>query len=242
MSESTPNIPPTCISYKDNLTNNVDDSDDADDNELQSIIFEDVADQDNSKKETRTEHIGNKEKNNAEPIIVTDTVTDAENTDLRTSLPCSWLNHDEVVTTENLHEDELQNSYLQENEVLNNFLSPQQILQQKDRIPESVLWSSILSALDSFADFDQLVQMAKDLKDIVPELKPRNHGKFCPLYDTIDKVAQMEIPPDGPVNLKAVFITEDGNCQCRAISKAYYNTYKHHVKIRARIVLEGVLN
>ena len=58
----------------------------------------------------------------------------------------------------------------------------------------------------------------------------------------IDKVAQKEIPPDGPRHLKAIQTYGDGNCLCHALSRAKYNTDEHHIEIQARILIEGVIH
>ena len=54
-----------------------------------------------------------------------------------------------------------------------------------------------------------------ELKNILPPVKPRvTDVRFSPMLDTIDYVAQSEIPVDGPSSLKAVVTTGDGNCLC----------------------------
>ena len=114
---------------------------------------------------------------------------------------------------------------------------------KENKAPESVLWHSILYALESCNDYNQLETIAIKLKDALPELKPRNESaRYCPISDKINKVAQSEIPPDGPVHLKAISTISDGNCYFKALNKSFYNDDRHHVELRARTVLEGVIN
>ena len=74
-------------------------------------------------------------------------------------------------------------------------------------------------------------------------MKPRNTAtSYCPSLDKIDNVAQKDIPSDGPVHLRAITTIGDGNCLCRALSKAFYNDDSYHLELRARIVIEGIIN
>ena len=110
-------------------------------------------------------------------------------------------------------------------------------MRKSPAVPESVFWHSIPSAMDSCTEYSQLENIVLELKQIVPPLKPRNmDAKYSPPMDKIDMVAQSEIPPDGPVSLKVVSTTGDGNCLPRSVR------YVHHVELRARVVMEGVTN
>ena len=73
-------------------------------------------------------------------------------------------------------------------------------------------------------------------------LQKREDAFFIEGVDRRDTVAQSEIPNDGPVTMDAVYTLGDGNCFCRAISRAFYNDDKKHKELRARIVIEGVMN
>ena len=109
-------------------------------------------------------------------------------------------------------------------------------------IPHSILWPSLLSGFQSCTDYNQLETMVNDLKDKIPSLSPRENSSFCPEKDTIDDVAQKEIPKDGPTHLTAVWTIGDGNCLCRALSKAYFNDDSKHIKLRVCMVMEGIIN
>ena len=113
----------------------------------------------------------------------------------------------------------------------------------EDEIPDSVYWSSILTGLANCYDYTELETMALELynKRLRP-LDRRNKSEFIEGIDVRDTVAQKEIPPDGPTHLKAVKTGGDGNCLCRALSRSYFNTEAKHLKIRVRIVIEGIVN
>ena len=98
-------------------------------------------------------------------------------------------------------------------------------------LPDSIVWTSVLSALEDAKDFDQLKKLCHDLKGFLPELKPRIHSFFSEKNDIADTVAQSEIPIDGPQHLKACRILGDGNCLCRALSRAFYNSDEFHIEI-----------
>ena len=85
------------------------------------------------------------------------------------------------------------------------------------RIPTSVLWPSILSAIEGCIDFNQAEKLAKELYDKMPPIGPRVRAVFS-TSDVNDNVAQKEIPFDGPTQMKAVYTIGDGNCLCRALS------------------------
>ena len=88
---------------------------------------------------------------------------------------------------------------------------PQKSLQlDKSTIPDEIYWHSILTAFDSCQDFQQLVDLVKQMhaKGLRP-LAKRNPGVYDPEVDKLDYVAQKEIPHDGPTNLKAVFTVGD---------------------------------
>ena len=111
----------------------------------------------------------------------------------------------------------------------------------KQIIPHGVLWASVLTAMDECRDFNELIKLCTNLKDEMPQLKKRVKATFS-RSDLIDTVAQSEIPPDGPRQLFAVETNGDGNCMPRAVSKGYFNTDEFHLELRARLVVEGVIN
>ena len=111
-----------------------------------------------------------------------------------------------------------------------------------ESLTDDVYWGSILSAMQSCQDFHQVVNLVLDLQNQgLRALTPRKES-FVKEGDIIDTVAQKEIPPDGPVMLSAIKTYGDGNCLCRALSRSFYNHDGKHTELRARIVIEGVLN
>ena len=120
---------------------------------------------------------------------------------------------------------------------------PVQLNIRDEDIPDLVYWSSVLSGFRSCHDFHQVVGLVLELKAKgIRQLSKRVEAFFIQGIDNIDHVAQSEIPIDGPIMLKAVWTEGDGNCLCRALSKAFFNDDSMHLEIHARIVIEGVLN
>ena len=111
----------------------------------------------------------------------------------------------------------------------------------KEIVPESILWISILSAIEEAKDFQTVIEMCTSFKKTIPQLKPRVKAFFSD-KDVCDTVAEREIPLDGPITLKAIKTLGDGNCLPRALSRAFYDTDEAHIEVRVRIVIEGVLN
>ena len=101
-------------------------------------------------------------------------------------------------------------------------------------ISDEEYWLSILTAMESCHDYHELVKFVDDLnkKGLCP-LEVRNDGKYEAGLDRIDKVAQLEIPLDGPTMLKAIYTYGDGNCLCRSLSKAFFNHDGKHIELRA---------
>ena len=199
---------------------------------------------------------------------VTDTVTDTVSVTVnrgktRSQIDCTWVNDieniQEQVSSETNHS---QNSERRDIEIIEvceraskEFeMAGENTLQTNIKaslsvadivsgdIPEEVLWPSILSALDGCKDFLSLQKLAQEIKEVLPQLKPRVTTEFSWQVDVIDTVAQKEIPHDGPTHLTAIRTLGDGNCLCRALSRAFYNNDSKHIELRARIVLEGITN
>ena len=257
-----------CISYNRNLDNA--DNEDANDEELQSIIFEEAKGNEDDihtnsqKNDSKSKLNGQKGKANC----VTDTcVTDTCVTDTHapSDITCSWLNSDEACrNTDQISPLDDTKEVTNDIEVIeicsqvskDYKLSTQNLLASTDcvtvedivhlkedsSIPESIFWTSILSAFDACKDYNHLEELTRQLKEIIPELKPRNYAAcFLPQSDHLDHVAQSEIPLDEPTNLRAVATIGDRNCMFPALSKSYYNDDSYHIELRVRLVLEGVI-
>ena len=189
--------------------------------------------------------------------VTEDTVTD----DREPRPSCSWINVAEEITAEDFQSSD-SNSPLQGDDVeiidvcekmSKEFrLAGENAMCKKrkkipvtditDEIPEDTYWASILLALENCKDELEFNQMALELKNRIPVLKPRITAQFRRNVDVIDDVAKKEIPLDGPIHLIPVKTYGDGNCLCRAISKAYFDDDSHHLEMRARIVIEGIIN
>ena len=234
------------------------DSGDDDDDDLPSIVFEDVIGTRGKAKETK----------NTTDQIVTDTslqakiVTDTQKSKFVTdTTECTWINEAENDTSAtdysipNISNEvevieicsstskdfEISSQNMMEQE--NGKAKLQELLLDLEEIPEDLLWTSILTAFASCTDYDQLEKIVLDVKDRIPALNPRNEeAKFWNMRDIIDCVAQMEIPPDGPRHLRAIQTLGDGNCLCQALSRAFFGDESHHAEIRAQIVIEGIVN
>lgn len=72
----------------------------------------------------------------------------------------------------------------------------------------------------------------------MPKLKMPTSTAGFPL----DSRAQAEYPNDGPKDLKAVQVYGDGNCFPRAVSLLLFSTQNHHHEVRARMIIEAVVN
>ena len=204
---------------------------------------------------------------------VTDTETDTTGSAKNGNIQCSWVNHDEEIASEDFllsKESDVEsnispeveildicsrnskefamysnNAVPQESEVTNEseLMGLTEMLNSKGNVPEEVLWPSILSALESCTDYDQLLKTVLNIKGRIPPLKGRvDAAKYVQLKDSIDCIAQKEIPADGPCHLKAIATLGDGNCLCRALSRAFFNDDRYHIEIRVRILLEAVIN
>ena len=96
--------------------------------------------------------------------------------------------------------------------------------------------------MTSCQDFNQLFELCSELIDMIPPLKKRVPAFYCLNIDRIDNIAQNDIPADGPRNLIAVLTDRDGNCLGRSVSKSFFNVDKHHLELRADMIIEGIVN
>ena len=230
------------------------------DDELPDIVFDSKLDKNRRKRGKAQEKLKRKAKD------VTDTVTDAsvtenQNPERNCDKSCTWINEFEQLDLENCtsapntetNDDceivevcerrSKEFMFSAESQVPTTRNESNVVSQLFDNsIPEVVLWPSILSALENCQQEDELINLCKEIKLRLPPMKPRAIATFSRAEDNIDRVAQKEIPVDGPTMLIAVQTYGDGNCLCRALSRAFFNVDSHHVEIRARLVVEGVLN
>ena len=195
--------PPTCkvplvdTAKKAPNTRNASSDEESDDNDddLRSIIFHGVP-EDNVNT-----------KNNSKSAIEENAVTDTENvTDTQsaaaipTNRECSWVNPveevnaDDLIDTEEIPENveidqdlelidicsraskdfELASNIVTLSNLEDTFTLLKDILDlnTNEEITEEVLWMSLLSAFDSCTDYEQLLKIVMEIKDVLPPLKP----------------------------------------------------------------------
>ena len=195
------------------------------------------------------------------------TVTDANVTNVGSDddvVPsCSWVNIAEEILPEDFDISSSSQSHAEKTDddveiieicqcTSQEFqMSSRNLLQQEitcaenfvtEDIPYWAMWRSIMSSFDVCLDNDQFYTLAHDIKWKLQLMMSRKYAYFDNKTDRVDRVAQSEIPLDGPTFLTAVFTQGDGNCLCQALSKSFFNTDEFHEEIRVRIIIEGILN
>ena len=192
---------------------------------------------------------------------VTDPVTDKNSPST-----CTWMNSSETTASDEViiipsSSEGIQESTSQEDEIIEicaktsqEFrLSGENVMTKTTErsvpdvtdpeLPDIVYWLSILTSLLDCTDYPTLEKVATEYYNSgLRALQKREESSFTPGIDVMDNVAQNDIPPDGPVNLKAITTIGDGNCLCRALSKAFYNSDSKHIELRVRIIIEGIIN
>ena len=246
------------------------DDENAVDDENDEITFEIVESEDEKSNETtegKKENTREVAKNDTpvlsdtnviDKVDVTDNVTDMTSKASDKQHGCSWINVNEEITEQDFISSDSESDDV---ELINvcqrtskefglaseNFIPTEKSNKKvtdifKSKLPQHVIWRSILTALHECTDSNSLFELCEDLKREMPTLQPRVKAVFQKKVDRIDRVAQGEIPKDGPTMLTAVFTEGDGNCFTRSSSRGYFNTDAKHLELRARIVVEGVLN
>ena len=113
----------------------------------------------------------------------------------------------------------------------------------EDDIPEDIFWESVMSTMEACKTYQDLHKVAIDLSAKMPDLRPfTGEIPFKVESEYIDAAATESLPADGPKHVYAVKTTGDGNCLCRALSRAFYGDESMHAELRARIVVEGIIN
>ena len=108
---------------------------------------------------------------------------------------------------------------------------------------EQVYWESILSSLERCTTFQEMEDLVNELQMTLSPLRNRKKNiYFDPEQDYIDTTAAVTLPADRPKNVHPIRTVADGNCLCRSISKGYSGTDGMHLEIRARIIINGIIN
>ena len=254
-----------------NNAQNVDDpSEKPSDDELPNIHIDFDPEKDIKKhaKKTKNRNGQKMSKNCVTDAHVTDaSVTDANvyrsDPHVEKQSSCSWVNvNEEIMVEDFVSNSDEQQEISDDVEIIeicectskefemtadNLFVQPHQtkITAQEIRneeIPLWALWRSILASFDHCLDNLEMDNLARELKPVIPAMKERVVACFNSLVDTIDHVAQAEIPEDGPRILTAVYTKGDGNCLCRALSKAFFDTDEFSDEMRVRILMEAIIH
>ena len=207
-----------------------------------NAVTDNVTDKMEKKEKTKYSWVNVSEEITEEDFISSDSVEDDNEEDMEIIDVCdSGENDVEIIDICQGRSQEFELSSQQPVKSKMDFSSVTDLF--KKNLPEGTIWARVLKGLHKCKDYNTLEQLCHELKGKMPRLKERVESVFSPEFDLVDVVAQAEIPADGPRDfVKAVFTTGDGNCQTRALSRAFFNTDTRHLEIRARIVVEGVLN
>ena len=92
----------------------------------------------------------------------------------------------------------------------------------------------------TYEELEILVQSL--IAEGLPPLDPRVNTVYVPGKHIQDVIAQCETPETGQYNVTAVKTTADGNYLSRAFSTAHFDTQERHMEVRARMVIEGIVN
>ena len=110
-------------------------------------------------------------------------------------------------------------------------------------IPDNIYWESLLGALEKCTNFSELEKLANE---IVHDLRPlkvcTSNVFFRPDIDFTDTTAYATLPVDGPSDVVPRWTLGDGNCMARSLSTSYTGNDSMHLEIRARIVIDAIIN
>ena len=104
-------------------------------------------------------------------------------------------------------------------------------------------WKGILRQLQNSSTYDELEETVNGVFEHIKPIEKIDHEVvFNPRFHKADMIASSNLPSDGPQDVIPVTTRGDGNCLCRALSTAYFGTENRHIEIRARIVMEAIVN
>ena len=110
-------------------------------------------------------------------------------------------------------------------------------------VPEQIYWESILSSIERCSSSTEMISLVNEIHKTMRPLRRRTMDVFLnPACDAIDTVASSDFPSDGPKNVHPVWTLGDGNCLTRSLGKGFSGSDNMHVEIRARIVVDGIMN
>ena len=165
----------------------------------------------------------------ADANLFIDLTTGAKNVDEQ---PADLIEEDDLIINDN-------NPWMSEN--INNEQLHLHLDSSDEDIPEKMLWKNILGTLESCTTDSEMEDVAR--KFTLKPLPPHNMNvQFRPGIDKIDTVAKESIPKDVPQDLIPIQIVGDGNCMSLSVSHSYSGSDKMHLELRARIIIDGILN
>ena len=103
-------------------------------------------------------------------------------------------------------------------------------------------WSDIVDILNSFSTYTQLENYVFSLDENYTNSMKCAIQRFRKCRHRIDGVAQKSLHVDAPENVLPVVTIGDGNCCPRSLSIAAFGDDSRHIEMRAKIVVESVLN
>ena len=264
--KAPPEKPAICISYNEQIDISSDDED------LESIVFEETNDGKGDKHDNNGRVKSNEQKNKAkkknskrnvtEAEFVTDTVTDTQS--VTANGRCTWVNpSEEIIVEDFIPESKKKTEQLESEDIeiievcqrasqefklsLDNLLPTAKfsVITSEDIARENVPDCVLwTSLLTACESAHDYRELENKVWDFYEHIPPLKKRVEARINSTdkIDSVAQKEIPVDGPDHLVASYTIGDGNCLCRALSRSFFNDDSRHIELRVRILFEAVIN
>ena len=106
----------------------------------------------------------------------------------------------------------------------------------------STQWSEILNILGSFSTYSDLETYVLSLNEEYTKAVKYVVQKFRKCRHRVDIVAKKSMHTDSPANVVPVVTIGDGNCCPRSLSIAAFGDDSRQLELRAKIILESVVN
>ena len=106
----------------------------------------------------------------------------------------------------------------------------------------STQWSEILNILGSFSTYSDLETYVLSLNEKYSKAVKCAVQKFRKCRHRVDIVAKKSMHTDSPANVVPVVTIGDGNCCPRSLSIAAFGDDSRQLELRAKIILESVIN
>ena len=110
-------------------------------------------------------------------------------------------------------------------------------------LEDKIYWESILGGLECCKTDRKLLDYATNISASMRPLADRkNDINFKAETYHMDSIANSCILSDAPKNCVPIWTVGDGNCMYRSLSKSYTGDDSMHLEIRARTVIDGIIN